>query len=154
MAYRQSSQQALLLARNFEGFSPTRYICPAGVWTIGIGHAIRRGEKWDSPTATITEEEALILLDKDNDEAELAVLRLIKVPLEDYQFDALVDFTFNLGAGALQRSTMRSMLNRYEYGDASWELDKWIWGGGRKLPGLIRRRRVERILFQMGILTV
>lgn len=119
--------------------------------TIGWGHAIRRGEKWDSPIATITTEEADTLFDKDNDEAEMAVSRLIRVPLEDYQFDALVDFTFNLGAGSLQRSTLRSMLNRGEYLEAANQFPLWCWGGGRKLPGLYRRRVIERNLFLTGV---
>lgn len=151
MAHRQITEVGMGLIKSSEGFSPIRYICPAGWWTIGFGHAIRKGEKWDSPTAIITAEEALELLDKDNDEAEKAVLRLITVPLEDDQFDALVDFTFNLGSGALQRSTLRSKLNRYEYYDAANELLKWIWGGGRILPGLVKRRKLERNLFLFGV---
>ncbi len=145
--HRQSTQQGIDLIKSFEGYSPIRYLCPAYTWTIGIGHAIRKGEKWDNPTATITEEEALVLLDKDNDEAERAVSRLIHVPLTNSQFDSLVDFTFNVGSGALQRSTLRSCLNRGEYADAVDQLLKWIWGGGRKLPGLVRRRIAERNLF-------
>jgi lysozyme len=148
------SAQGLQLIKHFEGFVPTRYICPAGFWTIGIGHAIRKGEKWDTPTATITYEEALALLDKDNNEAEYAVERLIKVPLTDGQFDALVSFAFNLGSGALQRSTLRSRLNREEYLGAAEEFNKWIWGGGRILPGLIKRRKAEQMMFLTGVLLV
>ncbi len=154
MTHRQSTTQGFNLIKYFEGFKPIRYLCPAGIWTIGIGHAIRKGEKWDSPTSVITEPEALALLDSDNDDAEWAVLRLIRIPLTDGMFDALVSFTFNLGSGALQRSTLRSMLNREEYLEASLEFDKWVWGGGRKLPGLIKRRHSERILFQTGVLVI
>ena len=152
--HRQSTPRGSNLIKHFEGFSPVRYLCPAKIWTIGIGHAVRKGEKWDSPTITITEAEALELLDKDNDEAERAVIRLIRVPLEDYQFDSLVSFCFNLGGGALQRSVLRSCLNRGEYYEASLQFDKWIWGGGRILPGLVKRRRAERILFITGALTL
>lgn len=154
MNHRQSTEQGLNLIKFFEGFSPIRYLCPARVWTIGIGHAIRKGEKWDSATATITLEEALELLDKDNDEAERAAIRLIRNPLEDWQFDSLVSFTFNLGSGALQASTLRRRLNDGDYYNASLEFDKWIYGGGRILPGLIKRRKAERILFQTGTLLV
>lgn len=154
MLHRQSTQLGGNLIKYFEGFSPIRYLCPAGIWTIGIGHAIKKGEKWDNPTITITEQEAIDLLDKDNDDAEKAVLRLIHVPLTDGMFDALVSFSFNLGGGALQRSALRSKLNREEYEEASWEFDRWVWGGGRKLPGLIRRRKAERILFQTGVLII
>ena len=154
MTHRQITSVGSSLIKAFEGFRSARYLCAARVWTIGIGHAIRKGERWDSPTAIITEQEALELFDKDNDEAERAVSRLIRVPLEDCQFDALVSFTFNLGSGALQASALRSMLNRAEYFEASLQFDRWIWGGGRRLPGLIRRRKAERILFQTGVLII
>lgn len=151
MSHRQATSVGIKLITDFEGFSPVRYLCPAGVWTIGYGHAIRKGEIWDSPTATITEEEARLLMDKDNDEAEKAVIRLIYVPLEDWMFDALVSFTFNLGGGALQRSTLRSKLNRGEYADAANEFPKWCWAGGQKMAGLYRRRIAERNLFLTGV---
>lgn len=80
--------------------------------------------------------------------AERAVLRLISVPLTDGQFDALVSFTFNLGAGALQRSTLRRKMNRGEAEDVPAEFMKWVWAGGRKLKGLIKRRCAEALLFQ------
>lgn len=80
--------------------------------------------------------------------AERAVLRLISVPLTDGQFDALVSFTFNLGAGALQRSTLRRKVNREEHEDVPAEFLRWVWAGGRKLNGLIRRRRAEATLYQ------
>ena len=75
--------------------------------------------------------------------AERAVLRLIRVRLADDQFDALVSFTFNLGAGALQRSTLRRKVNREEHGEVPPEFMRWVWAGGRKLKGLIRRRAAE-----------
>ena len=150
-SHRQSTPQGSDLIRFFEGFSPIVYICAAGVKTVGYGHALKRGEDERFKNG-ITEPEALELLKKDMMEAEIAVSRLIKVPLEDCQFDALVSFVYNLGSGALQRSSLRSKLNRGEYYDASLEFDKWVWGGGRKLPGLIRRRRTERILFTTGVL--
>lgn len=147
MNHRQITSAGSDLIKLFEGFRETRYLCSAGVWTIGFGHAIRKGEKWDSPTAIITEQEAVALFDKDNDDAERAVSRLIRVALTDGQFDALVSFTFNLGSGALQRSTLRSMLNREEYLAASNEFPKWCWAGGRKIKGLYLRRLRERELF-------
>ena len=77
--------------------------------------------------------------------AERAVLRLIKVPLTDGQFDALVSFTFNLSSGALQRSTLRRKVNREEHEEVPAEFMRWVWVGGRKLRGLVRRR--ETVLF-------
>ena len=76
-----------------------------------------------------------------------AVLRLIRVPLEDGRFGALCSFTFNLGAGALQRSTLRRRVNREEHEAVPRELRRWVWAGGRKLKGLIRRREAEAALY-------
>jgi GH24 family phage-related lysozyme (muramidase) len=71
------------------------------------------------------------------------VLRLIQVPLDDGQFDALVSFTFNLGAGALQRSTLRRKVTREEHEKAPAEFRRWVWADGHKLAGLVRRRETE-----------
>ena len=79
--------------------------------------------------------------------AERAVLRLIRVPLEDGRFDALSSFTFNLGTGALQRSTLRRKVNREEHDAVPAEFRRWVWAGGRKLKGLIRRREAEAALY-------
>ena len=79
--------------------------------------------------------------------AEGAVLRLIEVPLTDGQFDGLVSFAFNCGSGALQRSTLRRKVNREEHGEVPKELLKWVWSGGKKLKGLIRRREAEGRLY-------
>ena len=68
-------------------------------------------------------------------------------PLTDGQFDALVSFSFNLGSGALQRSTLRRKVNREEHADVPPEFMRWVWAGGRTLKGLIRRRQAETILY-------
>lgn len=139
------SLAGLALIERFEGFSPTPYLCPAGWWTIGYGHLIRDDElpRWrgiDQPTARN-------ILREDIGVAEAAVIRLIRVPLTQHQFDALVCFTFNVGAGALQRSTLRRVINRGDHDEVPDQLMRWIWGGGRKLPGLVRRRRAEAALY-------
>jgi GH24 family phage-related lysozyme (muramidase) len=94
-------------------------------------------------TPPVTEDEAEALLRRDIGLVERAVLRLIAVPLADGQFDALVSFTFNLGAGALQRSTLRRKVNREEHTEVPAEFERWIWGGGHKLNGLVLRRKME-----------
>jgi GH24 family phage-related lysozyme (muramidase) len=91
----------------------------------------------------IGEDEAEDLLRRDAAIAERAVPRLITVPLTDGQFDALVSFVFNVGAGGLQRSTLRRKVNREEHALVPAEFMKWIWAGGRKLQGLVRRREAE-----------
>ena len=143
---RRITEDGLRLIRRFEGFSATPYICPAGYPTVGYGHVVKPQEM-ERFAAGITEDEANALLQKDVGVAERAVLRLISVPLTDGQFDALVSFTFNLGAGALQRSTLRRKINREEYAEAAPEFLKWVWAGGRKLKGLVRRREAEAALY-------
>jgi lysozyme len=88
----------------------------------------------------ISEAAGEALLIKDVQTAERAVLRLIKVPLTDNQFDALVSFTFNLGGGALQRFTLRRKVNREEHTDVPREFLRWVWS---EVKGLMRRREDE-----------
>ncbi len=139
---RHITQEGLDLIKRFEGFSPTIYICPAGYPTIGYGHVVREDER-DRFVEGIDEQEAEDLLQRDVRWAERGVLRLIDVPLTDGQFDALVSFTFNLGTGALQRSTLRRKVNREEHEQVPREFMRWVWADGRRLQGLIKRRAAE-----------
>ena len=134
--------KGLDLVKTFEGFSSKPYICPGGWLTIGYGHVIR-GKTFD----TITREEAEGLLKQDLNIAERAVRRLIRAPLTQNMFDSLCSWTFNLGSGALQRSTLRMKLNREEYDEVPNEIRKWVFAGGRKLRGLVLRREAEAGLF-------
>lgn len=131
------------LIKHFEGFSPTVYLCPAGVATLGFGST--HGITMDSPP--ITEKEGLELLMLDIAKFERAVGRLITAPLNQNQFDALTSFAFNLGGGALQQSTLRRRVNREDYEGAAEEFPRWVFAGGRKLKGLVKRRYAERALF-------
>lgn len=140
---RHITQDGLNLIKRFEGFSSTRYICPAGYPTIGYGHLVRDGETLDC----ISETEAEALLRKDVEAAERAVMRLISVPLSDGQFDALISFTYNLGSGALQSSTLRRKVNRERHAEVPEQLMRWVWAGGRKLSGLRKRRWAESQLY-------
>ncbi len=137
------SQEGIDLICRFEGFVPTPYLCPANVWTIGYGST--KGVTKNTPA--VTREEALAMLRLEIKSFEASVRRLIKVPLTQSQFDALVSFAYNLGSGALQRSTLRAKLNRGEYEAAADEFMKWTMAGGKRLPGLIKRRGAERELF-------
>lgn len=143
---RHITQQGLNLIKHFEGFSSNVYKCPAGLPTIGYGHLIKQGEVLNS----VTEDEAEELLRHDVQVAEKAVLRLINIPLTDGQFDALVSFTFNLGSGSLQSSTLRRKVNRQEHDQAPIQLRRWVWSGGRKLKGLQLRRDAESTLYELG----
>jgi lysozyme len=137
--------QALELVQRFEGFSAKPYRCPAGHLTIGWGHMLREGEIF--PAEGIDSDRATGLLLADMQEAARAVTRLITAPLNENRLSALLSFTFNLGAGALQRSTLRRKVNRGESNDIPKEFSKWVWAGGRKLPGLIARRTAEARLY-------
>ena len=125
------------------------YLCPAGEPTIGYGHLIRPGEADDFKHG-IDQAIAEDLLRMDLEAAERAVLRLIDVPLEDGQFDALVDFTFNLGAGALQASTLRRVINRGDHGAAPAQFRRWVYAKGRRLAGLVRRRDAEATIYEVN----
>lgn len=143
---RHITQEGLNLIKRFEGFEPEIYLDAAGLPTIGYGHLIRKGEhKMFENGISQAAGEALLI--KDVLLAEQAVCRLISVPLTNGQFDALVSFTFNLGGGALQRSTLRRKINREEHEEVPAEFMRWVWAGGRKLRGLIRRRSAEAMLY-------
>lgn len=141
------SQTGLDLIKHFEGYSPVVYKDSGGHDTIGYGHKLKRGERFDKP---LSQAAAEALLRKDVAIAERAVDRQIKVPLSQPQFDALVSFTFNLGSGNLMRSTLRRKLNKGEYAAVPKELAKWVRSKGKVLPGLVRRRRAEGALFMSG----
>lgn len=137
------SDDGLAFIKHFEGFRATTYRDIAGLPTIGYGHLIKKGEAFTS----ITVQEATVLLRQDVEAAARAVSRLITVDLSQSEFDALVSFTFNLGAGALQRSTLRRRLNRGDY-DVRNEFMKWTRAGGVKSPGLVARRAAEADVFE------
>jgi len=132
------------LIKQFEGLSLTRYNDVAGFATIGYGHLIKPQE---TNLNAISEEKALDLLLNDVAIHFKAVNRLITAPLNQNQLCALVDFSFNLGSGALQRSTLRAKLNRGDYCHAAEEFVRYRYAGGKVIAGLLRRRLAERDLF-------
>ena len=144
---RRTSPEGIALIKHFEGLRLSAYRCSAGVLTIGYGstRGVYAGMK-------ITQEEADARLVSDLQSAERSVLRLISVPLTVYQFDALVSFTFNLGGGALQRSTLRQKINRGEHRAVPAELMKWIRAGGKKNRGLYARRKAEGALYAKSVI--
>ena len=140
--------EGLDLIKHYEGFSSAPYKCPAGYWTVAYGAIWGiHGTRVDEDHPDVSKEQGNQLLRRDVGRSEKAVLRLIKVPLSDGQFDSLCSFVFNLGSGALQSSTLRRRLNRGAYEEAANEFPRWVFAGGRKLKGLIRRRKDERRMF-------
>lgn len=140
---RRTNQKGVDLIKGFEGLRLSPYKDPVGLLTVGYGHLVKTGEHF----GTLTEAEAETLLRADLHEAESAVERLVKAPLTDNQFAALVSFTFNCGGGNLGKSTLLKKLNAKDYAGASFEFLKWNKAGGRVLAGLVRRRRAEMELF-------
>ena len=139
----RTNATGIALIKRFETFVDHPYLCPVGVKTIAYGHVIRPGESF----TTLTEPEGEALLMRDLVRYEVAVTRLIRVPLTESQLSALVSFCYNLGAGALQASTLRAMLNRGEYRGAADQFDRWVFCRGQKLRGLVLRRAAEKKLF-------
>ena len=145
---RRMTDEGLDLIKLYEGYSSSPYLCPAQHWTIGYGAIWGMDDKRvteDPPD--INEDQADYLLRRDVKKSEMAVLRHIRVPLEDGQFNALCSFVFNLGSGALQSSTLRRKINRGDYIGAANEFPRWVYAGGRRLKGLVRRREHERSMF-------
>jgi lysozyme len=144
----QASANCLNLIKASEGFRANPYLCPAGIPTIGWG-STRYGngtpvKLTDPPIAPIQAEGILkaILVDY-----ESAVNRYVSVPINQNQFDALVDFAYNAGAQNLRTSTLLKLLNKGQYAQAANEFDKWVMGGGKRLGGLVTRRAQEKQLF-------
>ncbi|WP_438455325.1 lysozyme [Vreelandella venusta] len=137
------SPSGLELIKGHEGLRLSAYQDVAGVWTIGYGHT---GSA--KPGMTITNKQADELLRNDVEQFENAVNNLVHVSLNQNQFDALVSFTFNLGRAALYRSTLLRKLNAGDYVGAANEFGRWVNAGGKPWPGLIRRRKEERELFE------
>lgn len=139
----KASQQAIELIKRFEGFSSKPYICPGGVVTIGYGTTM--GITPDSKP--ISESKAESLLRRDLVSFEDDINRLVRVPLQQSQFDALCSFIYNIGTTAFSKSTLLRALNKGKYDQVPYELARWNKAGGKVLSGLTRRRAAEAALW-------
>lgn len=138
----------LEIIKGFEGWSSKPYKCPAGIPTIGYGSIWTiDGDRVTMSHHEITEKEGEALLRRELNHVEKIIPKLIKVPLTENQFSSLCSFTYNVGSGNLQASTLRMKLNRGDYDGAANEFPKWRRAGGKILRGLVRRREAERNLF-------
>lgn len=156
------------LMHRYEGCRNRPYLCPAHIWTIGYGHVLyqqqirlpmvkKEGEsvqiRKEYPLAegdnrVWSKEEINALFATDVASFERGVLRLIPgVAGRQGAFDALVSFAFNAGLGNLQRSQIRIKANRGEWEAAAEAFMDWTKGGGKVLPGLVKRREAEKALF-------
>ena len=121
----------------------TPYQDSAGFWTAGYGHKMQDGD----PRVPITQDEADSLFVIDIDMTADGVARLISAPLRQWQFDALVSFSFNLGCGSLAMSTLRRLVNAGQYDKAVTEFQRWNLAAGVASPGITKRRLAEASMF-------
>ena len=139
------NKAGLDLIKKFEGCRLTAYKCPAGVWTIGYGHTgpdVKHGK-------SITEQEAENLLRGDLDNFEAGVTKaIVSAATTPNQFAAMVSLAYNIGLGGFNKSTVLRKHKEGAYKSASAAFMMWVKGGGRELPGLVRRRAAERSLYQ------
>jgi lysozyme len=142
------SDEGIKLIKHFEGYRETPYKCSAGYYTVGYGHLITRDSVLPSSwNRTFSPGEIDDLLRADLQRFELGVLRLLR-PMQPTQsvFDSVVSFSFNLGLGTFQRSSVRSALIRGDKKRAGKVLLKYCRAGGKILLGLVRRREAEYAL--------
>ena len=143
------SQRGMDFIRGFERFVNNWYLCPAGKNTIGFGHVKQAADNFRTP---ISLEFAQALMRQDVARIEAAVLRLVDVPLNQNEFDALTSFAFNVGEGNFAASTLLIKLNAGDKAKAANEFERWIYttvpGKGKViLNGLVARRKAEKRLF-------
>lgn len=145
----KASPKAYRVIKYYEKCHLEAYLCPSGIPTIGWGHT---GKDVKIGMEPITQEQADKWLEQDVAEAEAAVNKYVKVPLLQHQFDALVSFVYNVGAGAFAKSTLVKVLNNKSYHAVVPQMKRWIYGSGNKvLKGLVHRRNVEAHLWTSNI---
>ena len=155
----KTSDKAIELIRHHEGVVRRPYKCPASLWTVGVGHVLYPAQARmpidERNRCVLAIEDFRIfsrkeideILKKDLQRFERGVLRYCPATTSQSQFDALVSFSFNLGLGTLQRSTLRQKHNRGDYDGAAEEFLKYTKAGGKVLRGLVTRRKDERALY-------
>lgn len=143
-----TSQTGIDLIKHFEGLSLKAYKCPAGVWTIGYGTTgvpeARLGVVISAARA-----EELLAIDVDKFSRQVWVL-VSDVVINQRQMDALIAFAYNVGIGAFKTSTLLKKLLQKDYTGVSKEFLRWTKAKGKELPGLVKRRRAESLLFLGG----
>ena len=154
------SKEAIEGIKKDEGVRTKPYRCPALLWTVGVGHVIDPNHirvkfderknipippEWDR-VLSMAEVDAILAADLAT--FERGVLRLCPGGLTQGRFDALVSFSFNVGLGNLQRSTIRMKHNRGDFEGAAEGFMAWTKAGGKELPGLVKRRKHERALYE------
>ena len=137
---------AIDLIKKYEGFRPQSYQDSVGVWTIGYGTTRINGEPVKAGM-TITEDQAIQYVQLEVNKLWSQIEQVVKVPINHNQMNALVDFAYNLGFNALKTSTLMRYINQSKFEQAASEFGKWVYAGGKVLPGLVKRREAEKQLF-------
>jgi len=137
------SEDGLELIKKFEGCETSAYQDSVGVWTIGFGHTkgVEEGQ-------TCSIEDAESMLADEMDEYEGYINNMVKVELQQHEFDSLVAWVYNLGPTNLSESTMLKVLNGGQFDRVPDEMNRWTRAGGEILEGLVRRRQAESLMFQ------
>ena len=142
-----TSQTGINLISSFEDLELKAYLFPAGVWTIGNGTTIYPNGVKVKKGDVCSLDQAKAYFAHDLKRFEASVNNLVKVPLSQNQFDALVSLVYNIGSGNFASSTLLKKLNAKDYAGAADQFPRWNKAGGKVLNGLIRRRDAERALF-------
>ncbi len=140
----------LSLIKGFEGFRGTAYRCPSGVWTIGYGHTSQAGPPAVTRGMRLSEPEAENVLRADVDAFARGVTAELRRDISDAQFSALVSFAYNVGLGAFRSSSVLKAVNAGDFDAVPRRLGLWVKGGGKLLPGLVKRRAAEAEMFIGG----
>ena len=161
MANMQVGQSGKKLFQEWEGLELNEYLDSGGAPTIGVGHLMTRSERMSGKIIIngkgvvyrkgLTVQQCWDLLDQDLDSAEASVNSMVKVPLNQNQFDALVSFVFNVGNNAFRDSTLLKMLNAGHFDQVPTQLRRWIRDNGKIVKGLINRREKEISLWNTPI---
>ena len=140
----KASERCIELVKEFEGFAAQRYDDVGGKPTIGYGHLIRAGETFPP---RLSESDATALLCRDLEGVEACIEGYVDATLTQNQFDSLCSLVFNIGCTRFQNSTLLRKINAGNYAAAAEEFVRWCHVGVKEVPGLLRRRLAEQLLF-------
>jgi len=140
---------AAALCKQFEGFRSRPYLCPAGVATIGFGstyYADKRKVTLEDPPMSQEEAHALLMIELEHTYLPGVLRNCPILATDERKCNAIVDFAYNLGVGRVQTSTLKRKINAQDWEGAQEQLMLWTKGGGKVLPGLLKRRKAECLL--------
>lgn len=141
------SDNGINFIAGWEGVEYKAYKDAVGLWTVAIGHLIKLPEEKFLLNKTLTREEVYDIFREDIKRFENNLNKVIKVPINQNQFDALISLAFNIGNGAFNNSTLLRVLNQGNYEEVPNQILRWDKAGGKTLLGLTRRRKAEVELF-------